>query len=101
MFFPLGPAKRTIPIMRVHVIGFATASDVLGREAVEVTLAAGSRVSDLRAALLIRHPTLETLWPRLAVAVDGELTSADALLAEGSEVALLPPVSGGADTSCA
>jgi len=32
---------------------------------------------------------------RLAVAVDGELTTADAVLADGCEVALLPPVSGG------
>jgi MoaE-MoaD fusion protein len=52
-------------------------------------------VGELRDLLVARYPTLGELWPRLAVAVDGELAEEEALLSEGAEVALLPPVSGG------
>ena len=38
---------------------------------------------------------LENVWQGLAVAVNREYASADAMLHEGDEVALLPPVSGG------
>ena len=82
--------------MLVRAVGFATVSDILGAEPVKVELPPGSRLSDLRAALTARHPGLGEVWPRLAVAVDEELTSGDPVLADGCEVALLPPVSGGA-----
>lgn len=81
--------------MKIHVVAFATASDVLGRGPNEVELPDGARLSDLRALLFERHPRLETLWPRLAVAVDGALAKDDPELEPGVEVALLPPVSGG------
>ena len=77
---------RKIPSMRIHILAFATAGDVLGSEAVGLVLGV---------ALVELYPDLEPLWPRLAVAVDGELVRGDAGLVEGAEVALLPPVSGG------
>lgn len=82
--------------MKVSVIAFATASDVLGREAVEIELPEGSLLSDLRTRLTERFPALESMWPRLAVAVGGQLATPDRALEDGVEVALLPPVSGGA-----
>ncbi len=82
--------------MKVHVIAFATASDVLGTEALDITLPDAAGVTELRRALVDRHPNLDVLWDRLAVAVDGELTRGDGRLSDGCEVALLPPVSGGA-----
>lgn len=81
--------------MKVRVVAFATASDILGREALEITLPDGGRVSDLRRQLAALHPSIEPIWERLAVAVDGELVREDRTLADGAEVALLPPVSGG------
>ncbi len=83
--------------MKIRVVAFATASDILGRSPVEVVLPAGSRLSDLESDLIARFPALEPLWPRLAVAVDGQLSRADRDLADGAEVALLPPVSGGSE----
>jgi MoaE-MoaD fusion protein len=56
----------------------------------------GSRVADLRARLDREHPGLSPLWPRLALAVDGHVAGPDQPLHDGAEVALLPPVSGGA-----
>ena len=81
--------------MKIRTLAFATAGDVLGSEAVELELAADATLADLRVALVGRFPDLEPLWPRLAVAVDGELVTGDATLSDGAEVALLPPVSGG------
>lgn len=81
--------------MRVRILAFASAATELGAAEVEIDLAEGATVETLRRQLLTRHPGLASLWPRLAVAVDGELATADTGLAEGVEVALLPPVSGG------
>lgn len=85
----------TISGMKITVLGFATAAEALGRGAVEVELAAGSGIADLRRHLEGIYPELVALWPRLAVAVDGSLVGGDAPLTDGAEVALLPPVSGG------
>lgn len=81
--------------MKIVVVAFATAGDVLGEDGVQVELPTGSRVRDLGAVLVERHPQLKPMWERLAVAVDGELVGGSHPLEEGVEVALLPPVSGG------
>ena len=81
--------------MRIRLLAFASAADALGGPEREIDLPAGSRVDDLRALLTGEHPALAPLWPRLAVAVDGRLVRPEEILAEGVEVALLPPVSGG------
>lgn len=86
--------------MKIHVVAFATVGDVLGRE-LNVELADGSRVEDLKTELAQRHPELAAMWPRLAIAVDGEIASPDDALSDGVEVAILPPVSGGAPTAVA
>jgi molybdopterin converting factor subunit 1 len=82
--------------MRIRLLAFASAGDALGTTETEVELPEGSTVADLRAALDRDHPQLAPLWPRLAVAVDGRVVRADEPLTDGCEVALLPPVSGGA-----
>lgn len=81
--------------MKIRVLAFATAADALGADERELELPAGSRVQDLRALLDREIPSFRPLWPRLAVAVDGRISGPEAVLPEGSEVALLPPVSGG------
>ena len=83
--------------MRIRVLAFATAADAIGSGEISVELAEGSRVADLKDLLAAEHPELERHWPRLAVAVDGELARPDTEIPEGAEVALLPPVSGGSD----
>jgi molybdopterin converting factor small subunit len=81
--------------VRLRILAFASASDALGAAECSFDLPAGSRVDDLKPALLARFPALAALLPRLAVAVDGEIASGDRELREDAEVALLPPVSGG------
>lgn len=82
--------------MKIRLLAFASAGDAVGRETVEVELPDGARVADLKARLSAEHPDLVPLWPRLAVAVEGELAGEETPLSDGVEVALLPPVSGGA-----
>ena len=81
------------------MLSFATALDAVGRSETEHELPDGSTVADLVERLTAAYPTLEHLWPRLAVAVDGEVARDRAApLHDGAEVALLPPVSGGSCT---
>jgi len=82
--------------MKIRLLAFASAADALGTGETEMELPEGSRISDLRQRLDRDHPGIAPLWSRLAVALDGRIVPADTLLQEGAEVALLPPVSGGA-----
>jgi molybdopterin synthase catalytic subunit len=54
-------------------------------------------VEELRKVLLLQLPAASRLGPRVAVAVNQALAAPGTRLAEGDEVALLPPVSGGSD----
>jgi molybdopterin converting factor subunit 1 len=78
------------------VLFFAQARERAGRASATLELPAGSRVADALAALERLHPGLAELRPHLAVAVNQRLSAADAVLPAEAEVALLPPVSGGA-----
>ena len=81
--------------VRIRLLAFASAGDAIGAPEIELEVPAGTRVAELGAVVTERWPALGPLWTRLAVAVDGELARPEAVLAENSEVALLPPVSGG------
>jgi molybdopterin synthase catalytic subunit len=82
--------------MRIQLFAFATASEALGAEQADFEIADGATVAGLREELSRQHPALAELWPKLAIAVDGEIVGGEAVLVDGCEVALLPPVSGGA-----
>ena len=84
--------------MRIRIRLFGAAREAAGTKELELTLAPGARVSDLRALVVRQHPGLAPLDARLRVSVNHELALSDATLADGDEVALLPPVSGGAGT---
>jgi molybdopterin converting factor small subunit len=81
--------------MRIEVKLFAQARERVGSGAARLELPAGSRIDDALDALERVHPSLAELRPHLAVALDGALAGRADVLADGSELALLPPVSGG------
>jgi len=86
--------------MRITIVAFATAADALGAPELELEVPAGTRIEDLRRLLEAEHPGLTPLWPRLAVAIDGDIARSEEKITDGAEIALLPPVSGGRpDTS--
>lgn len=83
--------------MHLRVLLFAGLRERLRRDSVDVALPAGARVRDLLAALARDQPDLSASLSVCRVAVDQEFVGADHVIAEGSEVAVIPPVSGGHD----
>lgn len=73
---------------------FAAAREAVGEESESVELPAGRTVADLHAELCARHPGLAAA-PALRFAVGQHFVDAGTPLADGAEVALIPPVGGG------
>ena len=80
--------------MALTVLYFAAARDAAGTGREELPRSPGT-VRDLRSALEARHPALARLLPRCRIAVDEQFADDDAPVPDGTEVAVIPPVSGG------
>jgi molybdopterin synthase catalytic subunit len=81
--------------MPIRVLYFAAARDAAGVSS-ELLSPVPSTVADLRRRLAAERPGLARVLPRCRIAVDEEFVEDDAPLADGAEVALVPPVAGGA-----
>ncbi len=81
--------------MRVQVRLFAAYREAAGVGQIEVELPAGATVKDAIDRVAKQHPLIAE-GRRLVIARNLEYVTPDAPLAEGDEVALIPPVSGGA-----
>jgi molybdopterin converting factor subunit 1 len=82
--------------MRLHVKLFATYREIVGAKDVAWTAEAGATVSELLDAFLGRHPQLAAHRDTMMVAVNQAFADPAQVLRDGDEIALLPPVSGGA-----
>lgn len=80
---------------RIRVLLFAAARQWAGTEALELDASALRTVGDVRAAVLAAVPQLDRFGPRLLFAVDGEFATDQTLISPRTEVACIPPVSGG------
>ena len=80
--------------MRVRVRVFASYAEAFGRDEIPLELPAGATAGDALAAVRSR-PGAERLPPKPLLAVNQRYARADTALAEGDEVALIPPVAGG------
>jgi len=85
--------------MRVRVLLFGVLKDIFQRSEESLELRSGATVSDLLDHYREQMPKEAKLFQSLALAVNQEYASAANPLREGDEVALLPPVSGGADAA--
>jgi molybdopterin synthase catalytic subunit len=85
--------------MRVRVLLFGVLKDLISQPSGELDLPDGATVRVLLDDLKKYAAGQATLWSSLAVAVNHEYVTASHPLADGDEVALLPPVSGGAPDS--
>ncbi len=83
----------------VRVRLFAIQRELAGTREVRLTLPHGSDVESAWSALVAVHPVLAPGRASLRFARNGEYADATALLADGDEVAMIPPVSGGADVA--
>lgn len=81
--------------MRVYVHLFGPAREKMRRHVLEVEVREPAVAGDVATQILLHHTELGDLLRTAAIAVDRELATLDTPVKEGSEVALLPPVSGG------
>jgi MoaE-MoaD fusion protein len=85
--------------MRVCVLFFGQLKDIVGFSREEAELSEGARVEDLFERYGRRFPKLAEFRPSVAASVNQEYADWRALLTAGDEVAFLPPVSGGQQTT--
>src|SRR5579863_4079369 len=83
--------------MRVRVLFFGLLKELAGRATDEIELPEGASVRSVIAHYESRIPSLRQSLPALALAVNQQYAGPDTKLNADDEVALLPPVSGGAD----
>ena len=84
-------------MITVQVQYFARCRELAGRGEEPVPLEAGATTEHLAQMLAERHPGLAAILPSVRMAVNQEFAHSGTVLAEGDEVALIPPVSGGSD----
>lgn len=81
--------------MKRTVFLFAAARQHGGHAEVELELPDSATVRDLRQAIIRQFPQLEPLVKRCHFALDQEYATDSMPLAAASEIACIPPVSGG------
>src|SRR5260370_32182377 len=82
--------------MRIKVLYFAAARERGGVSQEELELPEGISVGAASEAIAQRHPGLRDLLPHLRIAVNQEFVGKEGRVPAGGELALIPPVAGGA-----
>jgi molybdopterin synthase catalytic subunit len=82
--------------VRVEVLYFAVLRERLRTDAESLDLPAPATVKQARATLAERHPEIAPLLPQVRSAVNRQMVGDDHPLRDGDELALIPPVAGGA-----
>ncbi len=83
--------------MRVQVLFFGVLKDLVGRANESLDLPEGATVADVLDHYESRNPKIRELLPSVALSLNQHYAGPGAVLGENDEVALLPPVSGGAE----
>jgi molybdopterin synthase sulfur carrier subunit len=81
--------------MRVRVKLFARLRDLAGTGELTCEIGPGARIADVWRWLVERYPAAAAHGSSVSAAVNAEYARMDAAVADGDEVAFLPPVSGG------
>jgi molybdopterin synthase catalytic subunit len=82
--------------MQIHVLYFAAARERAGVSREQMELPEGSTVRRAMEMVAERHAGLRPLIPHLRAALNEEFAQLDDSIADGAELALIPPVAGGA-----
>lgn len=83
--------------MKLRILFFSVLRDIVGADEVSFDLPAGQGddVAAMLAALYSQWPGLEEWDKRIRVAVDLDYVERSHPVAEGQEIAVMPPVQGG------
>ncbi|HEX8846496.1 MAG TPA: molybdenum cofactor biosynthesis protein MoaE [Pyrinomonadaceae bacterium] len=83
--------------IKVRVLFFGAAREIVGREEIEMNLRAPASAASAFEEILSTYPELQRRFGRsLLFAVNQEYARGDRVVGAGDELAILPPVSGGA-----
>lgn len=83
--------------MKIRVRCFAAAREIIGAGELVLDLPQDSTLAQLIERIRREFPRMEGLSGSLLFSVNRNYATPDTILAAGDEVALIPPVSGGAD----
>jgi molybdopterin converting factor subunit 1 len=83
-------------LIRVRLLYFAAAREEVGRAEEQLEVSAPATAASVLAEVLDAHPALRRFGRSLLVAVNEEYAGAETRVRAGDEVAIFPPVSGGA-----
>jgi molybdopterin synthase sulfur carrier subunit len=81
--------------MKIKILFFAAAREHVGNRKVEWELPEGLAAGQLKQELCCRFPAMKALMEGISVAINAEYVDDSAVLHDGDEVAIIPPVSGG------
>lgn len=79
----------------VKVLFFATLRDRAGTKAAEMQIPDGTTVAALKDRIALEFPGVKPSIPTVIVAINREYAPDEAVVPDGADVALFPPVSGG------
>jgi molybdopterin synthase catalytic subunit len=82
--------------MRIQIRFFAAYREIVGFRALSWSAREGLTLDELVDGVLAKYPRLAGHRATMLLAVNHAVSGSDRVLQEGDEVALLPPVSGGA-----
>ena len=81
--------------MMVRVLLFAAAKEIIGKPTIEIQLPEPATLGDLKRKLVENEARLEPLIGRSAFSIEESYARDDQPLADGLEIGMIPPVSGG------
>jgi molybdopterin converting factor subunit 1 len=87
--------STVVPSVRVTVLFFGRLKEVAGGTQESLEVASGSRIEDLFAVFVARHPELARYRGSLVASRNQEFAPWSTMVDSGDEIAFLPPVSGG------
>jgi molybdopterin synthase catalytic subunit len=82
--------------MKIRVLYFAVFREKLRSDGETIELHDGASLPALVAALEARHDAIRALRGRYRIAINQEMAEGEEPLSDGDEIALIPPVAGGA-----
>jgi len=82
-------------MISIKVLFFATLRDRVGVKSIEMELSPETTVQNLKDLLVESYPGLKETMDSVVISINREFAFDEALVPDGAEVALFPPVSGG------
>ena len=84
-------------VIKIIALLFGQARETVGAAQLEIEVASPATVASAFAALVAEHPKLAAMERSLLFAINEEYAGREQALNDGDRLAVLPPVSGGAD----